>query len=110
MSHHATAYLLERVAGTVGVLRVGPDGQLTPLRHRLHHSPSGMEWGYAGSGPADLARSMLADYLQDPDPHPALYQQFKHDLIAPLDQEARRHRIEGATIAAWLADQQEAQR
>lgn len=84
MSHYATAYLLERVAGTVGVLLVGPDGQLTPLRHRVHHSPSGMEWGYAGSGPADLAYSMLADYLQDPDPHPALYQQFKHDLIAHL--------------------------
>jgi len=31
-----------------------------PLPHIVHHSPTGLEWGYGGSGPADLALSILA--------------------------------------------------
>lgn len=38
---------------------------ITPLRHYVRHSPTGMEWGYGGSGPADLARSILIDVLGD---------------------------------------------
>lgn len=34
-----------------------------PLRHVIYHSPTGFEWGYGGSGPADLALSILADAL-----------------------------------------------
>lgn len=33
------------------------------LRHVVYHSPDGFEWGYAGSGPSDLALSILADAL-----------------------------------------------
>lgn len=33
------------------------------LRHVVLHSADGFEWGYAGSGPADLALSILADAL-----------------------------------------------
>ena len=29
------------------------------LKHKVKHSPTGMEWGYLGSGPADTARSIL---------------------------------------------------
>ena len=36
-----------------------------PLHHVVFHSPTGFEWGYAGSGPADLALSILADYLHE---------------------------------------------
>lgn len=35
----------------------------TPLgvvRHRIKHSPTGISWGYLGSGAADCARSLLA--------------------------------------------------
>ena len=35
-----------------------------PLHHVRHHSPTGMEWGFGGSGPADLAHSILADALE----------------------------------------------
>jgi hypothetical protein len=34
-----------------------------PLKHLVLHSPTGMEWGYLGSGPADLALSILADWF-----------------------------------------------
>lgn len=41
--------------------------QREPLKHRMIHSPDGFEWGYEGSGPADLAVSILADWLgEDP--------------------------------------------
>ena len=35
------------------------------LRHVVRHSPDGFGWGYEGSGPADLARSLLIDALGD---------------------------------------------
>lgn len=36
-----------------------------PLHHEVFHSPTGFEMGYGGSGPADLALSILADLLDD---------------------------------------------
>lgn len=43
------------------------DGQGFPsvLRHLVRHSPAGLNWGYGGSGPADLARSLLVDACGD---------------------------------------------
>lgn len=41
------------------------DGVESPLRHVVRHSPTGYTWGYAGSGPADLALSLLVDALGD---------------------------------------------
>ena len=35
-------------------------GSVMPLRHVCRHSPTGFEFGYGGSGPADLALSMLS--------------------------------------------------
>jgi hypothetical protein len=34
-----------------------------PLPHYKRHSPAGFEWGYSGSGPADLARCLIIDAL-----------------------------------------------
>jgi hypothetical protein len=43
-----------------------PDGKLIgQLLHVVRHSPTGMTWGYSGSGPADLARSLLVAALGD---------------------------------------------
>lgn len=39
------------------------DGERRTLRHYVRHSPTGLEWGYGGSGPADLARSILIEVL-----------------------------------------------
>lgn len=41
------------------------DGDLSPLPHQSKHSPTGMSWGYSGSGAADLARSLLIHALGD---------------------------------------------
>src|SRR5437016_4348213 len=56
-----------------------------PLRHRVYHSPDGFSWGYGGSGPADLARSILADHLRGRIPHQSIYQAFKRDFVAGLE-------------------------
>lgn len=41
------------------------DGDVSPLPHQVKHSPTGMSWGYHGSGAADLARSLLIHALGD---------------------------------------------
>lgn len=44
----------------------GPTGEpLTNVpRKVIHHSPDGFEWGYHGSGPADLALNMVHAYFK----------------------------------------------
>lgn len=61
----------------------GPDGEPLPLRLDLaNHSPSGFEWGYEGSGPAQLALAILAEHLRDDALALRLYQRFKSETTA----------------------------
>jgi hypothetical protein len=71
-----------------------------PLRHVVRHSPDGFEWGYAGSGPADLALSILSDYLDDPDLVERAYQDFKWAFVALWPPEGWR--VTGEEIARWF--------
>jgi hypothetical protein len=57
-----------------------------PLRHIEKHSPDGFNWGYGGSGPADLAYAILYDLYGEIFAN-NFYQRFKHDIIAALDQD-----------------------
>ena len=59
--------------------------------HRLNsrldlwnHSPSGFEWGYGGSGPAQLALAILADHCGNDEQALNFYQRFKWAVIAEL--------------------------
>lgn len=58
------------------------------LKHVCRHSPTGIEWGYAGSGPADFALSLLYDHFgRTPEARARaeqIYQAFKVRCIAPL--------------------------
>jgi len=38
--------------------------KLPPRNDLVDHSPTGFEWGYGGSGPAQLALALLADALR----------------------------------------------
>ena len=63
-----------------------------PLNPRLdlyNHSPTGLEWGYAGSGPAQLALAILADHLGDDREALNLYQCFKWAVITELPRDKR---------------------
>lgn len=85
-----------------GTVMVNGGGTERPLRHRVRHSPTGFAWGYGGSGPSDLARSILWDALGFA-PAPSLYQEFKRTFIEPLHQE-QGFVIEEGDIRAWLAE------
>ena len=69
-----------------GVL-VTVDGRPLNPRHDLHgHSPNGFEWGFGGSGPAQLALAILADHLADDEKALAIYQSFKVNVVADLSE------------------------
>lgn len=57
-----------------------------PIVHHVRHSPTGFEWGYGGSGPADTARCILIDYLGH-DVAPLVYQRFKAMVVQDLGPE-----------------------
>jgi hypothetical protein len=73
---------------------------MVQLEHRVRHSPSGLSWGYAGSGPADLARSILWDFLGN-EPAPWLYQAFKFAFVAKWPQDGNWV-LTGEEIRQWL--------
>jgi hypothetical protein len=51
----------------------------------VNHSPTGFCWGYAGSGPAQLALAIMLDYFKgDRERALSLYQDFKFKVIARL--------------------------
>jgi hypothetical protein len=69
---------------------VEEDGEVYSLnpRHDLRkHSPTGLEWGYSGSGPAQLALALAADVLQDDDLAQEVYQRLKFKLVGTLPHE-----------------------
>ena len=49
-----------------------------------NHSPTGFCWGYGGSGPAQTALAILADYFADDALALRYYQEFKSKVIAQL--------------------------
>lgn len=81
-----------------------PDGRLkTNVRHKIvKHSPTGMEIGYAGSGPADFALNCLI-YLgltAEQAQKNGLYQDFKFQFVAGMDQQGDR--IKYSDAINWL--------
>lgn len=51
--------------------------RLDPRLDLRQHSPTGMEWGYMGSGPAQLALALAADALEDDARALRVYQYLK---------------------------------
>lgn len=84
-----------------------------PLLHYVRHSPDGFSWGYAGSGPSELARCILLDYLglNGEFELPVDYQAFKFAIVAHWPWDAHRYpnstepmwTLTGEEIEAWLA-------
>ena len=61
------------------------DGRwLDPRFDLYNHSPTGFEWGYGGSGPAQLALAILADHLANNQQALNLYQRFKWAVVVGL--------------------------
>ena len=67
----------------------------------VHHSPAGFEWGYGGSGPAELALNILSAMIgQEAAQTNGLYQRFKWDFIVHMPKEGGT--IKEEDIQRWL--------
>ena len=89
---------LEPGKGTISDVEVTVNGK--PLRHRVYHSPTGFNFGYGGSGPADLARSILWDLI-GMEPYPELYHEFKFRFVAGWKDEWE---ISSEDIRQWMLE------
>jgi len=83
-----------------------------PLHHVVYHSPTGFEYGYLGSGPSDLALSILADYYGVKNDKEAIdgdawkyHNQFKEAFIARRNQD-EPFEITENEIVAWLFERE----
>ncbi|MDP9484728.1 MAG: hypothetical protein M3Q49_02860 [Actinomycetota bacterium] len=83
----------------------------------IRHSPSGFEWGYGGSGPADFALNILNRFetpgTDGEEPEACfdgvasrtamvLHQEFKEDFLAGMPEEGGT--IPGSEIRAWISE------
>ena len=119
-------YRIERdeKTGTV-IIRVGIKWREGPswrlLAHCNLHSPTGFEVGYGGSGPADTAASILADYFEEdalsiertwrgrsngrPSIAVKLHHAFKFEVIAGIRLgPGETHTLDESQITAWLKE------
>ena len=62
---------------------------LAPRLDLANHSPTGLTWGYEGSGPAQLSLALLADALDDDERALRIYQPFKRAYVAGLPPEKK---------------------
>jgi hypothetical protein len=65
---------------------LGPGGaELDPRFDLFNHSPDGFEWGYEGSGPAQLALAILAHVIQLDTLAVRMHQEFKREFVGHFD-------------------------
>ena len=110
-SRRSIIYIAKRINDRPQVMRAFIENNTLTKLHTLspswslrirNHSPDGFEWGYPGSGPAQLALAILLDYTQSRKIAELLYQRFKHSHIAPADKDGWQ--IDGEQIEAFLGE------
>ena len=88
---------------TMGRCHVERDG--VPLDMRLdlwNHSPTGYEWGYLGSGPAQTALAILADALGNDRLASRLHQSFKVKFVASLSRDlGESWQLDASVVRIW---------
>ncbi len=92
MASRPIGYFGHRKSGRAQVFRRPRTGSetgpvLDPQLDVRRHSPNGLEWGYMGSGPAQLSLAILVDYLGDVAQAEDLYQDFKNSVVVDLPRE-----------------------
>ena len=84
---HKTYYGFDDGATATAVFVSNEGREMAPLPLRLdivNHSPTGFAWGYSGSGAAQLAVAILADWMSCDHAALALHQRFKVPAISGL--------------------------
>lgn len=106
-------YVGMRVDEMPVVLNLTEHEPLTPNRSLdlVRHSPAGFDWGYTGSGPAQLACALLLDYTDNETVAQQHYIQFRNDVVSQLvcDGPADCWHLTGEDIEAALAEFEEYQ-
>ena len=92
------------------IIRREPEGSVLPLLPTKslslrRHSPSGFNWGYLGSGPAQLALALLLDATGDEQLSLRHYQDFKFMEVANWGEDWYISRDE---ILDWLDSRESA--
>ena len=79
----------------------GVEKPLSPKRSLslADHSPDGFNWGYGGSGPAQLALALLLEVTDNDEVAGNHYQDFKWGVVAHFDYEWE---MSAETIMEWL--------
>jgi hypothetical protein len=70
-----------------------------PSQKLYNHSPDGFEWGFNGSGPAQLALALLLDATGDGKCAVFYHQDFKADIVANWENEWVIKKVE---VLAWV--------
>ena len=80
---------------------VSADLSPEPSQEIINHSPDGFNWGYGGSGPAQLALGLLLDVTGDRKVAQHHYQAFKFDAVAHFGE---NWEISEVAIRQWLVE------
>lgn len=85
------------------VIEDGEAKELPPRTDLMNHSPDGFEWGYEGSGPAQLALAILAYEFGDEE---ALewYQTFKRKVIANIGKDVNSWEVTSENLRTIMKD------
>lgn len=98
---------MNNVIGEWNSRRIWIDGgyQLFPdMSQKIrNHSPDGFNWGYGGSGPAQLALALLLHFADDKFARQH-HQDFKWDVIAKLPQ--TDFEILSSVVTNWIKNRQ----
>lgn len=83
----AVRYLGSRTFNRCQIRRVDPNEVATMIfpgasRKIRDHSPTGFEWGYGGSGPAQTALALCLDFTGDPEIAQMVYQDVKFEIVS----------------------------
>jgi hypothetical protein len=82
---YATGSYFGKEVDFESVVEVTDERGTRPLYHAVEHSPTGLAWGYAGSGPTDMARSLLLDRLGYV-PNQRVVLTFRNEVVATLSE------------------------
>ena len=88
-----------RFSGDIVCKRLNGTPTVNIEQSTIFHSPDGFEWGYSGSGPADLALNILLRFTTRENAF-ALHQSFKVDFISGMNKDGGV--ITEGEIVAWL--------
>ena len=88
-------------SGNVVCRREGGKKYMNIPQTIIQHSPTGLEWGYGGSGPADFALNVLFFFSKNKSFSEQHHQDFKREFIATLPEAGGE--INGEVIKAWIS-------